>query len=249
MTRSTSPPAEGRRVQIRGVCFQAGNTDFRDARNRCSHSVRQFNDIPIDAPALVRVVAWKRIINPETTYDNGREEDTFTADIAFQNPFAVPSAPLIKAPIYLDYGLRVHIAPTAFINRNCVILDTPVADVRIGDHANIGPNVTIISVGHSQGVDEHGKRLSNGSDVIIGDYTWIGARVTILPGVEIGCHSIIGAGSVVTKDVPAFSVAHGNPARVMRKIGDEVANEPEDIITGLKEALEYQGRGDGMSHG
>ncbi|RSL61943.1 hypothetical protein CEP54_005973 [Fusarium duplospermum] len=158
-----------------------------------------------------------RIINLETIYDNRREEETFTADIAFRDPSAVPSAPLIKAPIYLDYGLRVHIAPTAFLNR---------------------PNVTIISVGHSQGVDEYGKRLSNGSDVIIGDYVWIGAGVTILPGIEIGSHSVIGAGSVVTKDVPAFCVAHGNPARVTRKIGDEVVKEPEDIITSLKEALE-----------
>ena len=120
-----------------------------------------------------------RITNPDTTHDNG-EEDTFTPEVAFRDPSVVPTAPPIKAPISLDYGLRVHIAPTAFINRNCVILDTPVADIRIGDRANIGPNVTIISVGHSQGVDEHGKRLSYGSDMIIGDCARIGAGVIIL---------------------------------------------------------------------
>lgn len=92
----------------------------------------------------------------------------------------VPSAPLVKAPIHMDYGLRVRVAPTAFINRGCTILDTPVADVRIGEHVNIGPNVTIISVGHSMTVDKNSKRPSCGSEVIIGDCAWIGAGATIL---------------------------------------------------------------------
>ncbi|KAM0421076.1 hypothetical protein ACHAPT_011147 [Fusarium lateritium] len=173
----------------------------------------------------------------------------FTAEIAFQDPSAVPSAPLIKTPVYLDYGLRVHVAPTAFINRNCIILDTPVADVRIGEHVNIGPNVTILSVGHIPSVDQHGKRLSNGSDVSIGDFAWIEAGPTILPGVEIGSHSIIGAGSVATRDVPAYHAVYGNPARVARRIRNEVEEEPGDIITSLRDALEYQGRADGTFHG
>ncbi|KAF5008609.1 hypothetical protein FDECE_5117 [Fusarium decemcellulare] len=236
---SSFPTLQGecRKAKKLDIFFQAGNTSFRNARNRCSRAVCNFNDIPNNAPAARTVAAWKRITDPEDMRAATCLEETFTAEVAFHNPSIIPSAPLIKAPIHLDYGLRVYIAPTAFINRNCTILDTPVADVRIGDHVNIGPNVTIISVGHSHGVDENGKRFSNGSDVTIGDCAWIGARATILPGVEIGSHSIIGAGSVVTRDVPAYHVAHGNPARVQRKIKDEVVKEPEDIITSLEDAL------------
>lgn len=85
----------------------------------------------------------------------------------------------------MDYGLRLRIGPTTFINRNCFILDTPVADITIGDRCQIGPNVTIIGVGHSvrQGERnelETGKAGSWGAKVTIGDGVWIGAGVTVL---------------------------------------------------------------------
>ncbi|KAK7736168.1 hypothetical protein SLS53_007196 [Cytospora paraplurivora] len=130
-----------------------------------------------------------------------------------------PTIPYIKTPIYIDYGLRVRIAPTTFINRNCSILDTPVADIVIGENCSIGPGVTIISVGHPVKYEERcefqsGKAGSWGAKVIVGDGVWVGAGVTILPGVTIGSYSTIGAGSVVTKDIPPRCVATGNPATV-----------------------------------
>lgn len=82
-----------------------------------------------------------------------RDEVVATADIAFEDPSMIPSATLVKAPIHMDYRLRVRVAPTAFINRGCSIVDTPVADARIGERVNIGSNVTIISAGHSMTVD------------------------------------------------------------------------------------------------
>jgi len=103
-----------------------------------------------------------------------------TSEIAFQDPSVQPSAPLIKPPIYIDYGLRVFIAATAFINRNCTILDTPVADVRIGEHCNIGPNVSIYGVNHSLTVGQNRKRKSLGSSVVIGDCAWIGGGCIIM---------------------------------------------------------------------
>ncbi|KAF3763340.1 trimeric LpxA-like protein, partial [Cryphonectria parasitica EP155] len=128
--------------------------------------------------------------------------------------------PYVKMPIYMDYGLRVRIGPTTFINRNCFIMDTPVADIVIGERCQIGPNVNIIGVGHSVKYEERneletGVAGSWGAKVQIGDGAWIGAGSTILPGVTIGEYSTIGAGSVVTRDVPARCVAVGNPAKVL----------------------------------
>lgn len=96
-----------------------------------------------------------------------------------------PSVPYVKSPIHVDYGLRLYIAPTAFINRNCFILDTPVADITIGEDCSIGPNVTIIGVGHPVLFEDRcefktGKAGSWGAKVDIRQGVWIGAGVTIL---------------------------------------------------------------------
>lgn len=96
-----------------------------------------------------------------------------------------PSVPYVKVPIHVDYGLRLRVAPTAFINRNCFILDTPVADVVIGEDCSIGPNVTIIGVGHPVLFEDRcefktGKAGSWGARVEICQGVWIGAGVTIL---------------------------------------------------------------------
>lgn len=104
-----------------------------------------------------------------------------TSEIAFKDPSVAPVAPFVKPPIYMDYGLRVRISPTAFVNRGCTILDTPTADIRIGRHCNIGPNVSIYGVTHTEGVDERtGKRPSLGRGVTIGDRAWIGGGAIIL---------------------------------------------------------------------
>ncbi|KAH6667066.1 trimeric LpxA-like protein [Plectosphaerella plurivora] len=141
-----------------------------------------------------------------------------TAEAAFTNPTARPVAPFVKPPLTLDYGLRVYVAPTTFINRNCVILDTPVADVRIGENCNLGPDVSIFSVSHPHVAGPDGKRQSCGKPVIIEDGVWICGNVTILPGVTIGCGATVAAGAVVTKNVPPMTIVAGNPARVVREI-------------------------------
>lgn len=96
-----------------------------------------------------------------------------------------PTFPYIKTPVHIDYGLRLKIAPTTFINRNCFIMDTPVADILIGEHCSIGPNVTIIGVGHSVRYEERcefetGMPGSWGAKVVLGNGVWIGAGTTIL---------------------------------------------------------------------
>ena len=103
----------------------------------------------------------------------------------FIDPEAKPTVPFVKSPIWMDYGLRVKIHPTTFINRFCTILDTPVADVVIGARCNVGPQVTIVSVGHPLRAEERREEMtkqaaSYGQSVVIGDGVWIGAEVTIL---------------------------------------------------------------------
>ncbi|KAH8729780.1 hypothetical protein BGZ61DRAFT_475347 [Ilyonectria robusta] len=134
------------------IFFQAGNNSSRAARNRCFHAICAFNEVDLDAPASERVAAWNKIVAPFENCST-RDEVVATADIAFEDPSMIPSATLVKAPIHMDYRLRVRVAPTAFINRGCSIVDTPVADARIGERVNIGSNVTIISAGHSMTVD------------------------------------------------------------------------------------------------
>ena len=127
----------------------------------------------------------------------------------------------IEPPFHCDYGYNIHFEGFALLNYNCTILDT--SPVYIGDHTFIGPGVCIVCAGHAIHPDE---RVGNNTSkpIHIGKKVWIGANATILPGVHIGDNSIIGAGSVVTKDIPANVIAVGNPCRVLREICDEDRN-------------------------
>lgn len=101
--------------------------------------------------------------------------------MTFRNPGLKAQTPFVKPPFYVDYGLRVRIGGSTFINRSCMIMDTPVADVIIGERCNIGPNCCIVSVGHALRAEERsGKQSSIGKPITIGDHVWIGANVTVL---------------------------------------------------------------------
>lgn len=121
---------------------------------------------------------------------------------------------VIRPPFHCDYGFNIHIGSDVFINFNCIILD--VVSVSIGSKTMIGPGVQILSADHPREPEQREKGLEFGRPVAIGYNVWIGAGALILPGVTIGDHSIIAAGSVVTKDVPEKSVVAGNPARIVR---------------------------------
>ena len=125
----------------------------------------------------------------------------------------------INPPFYCDYGFNIEVGRNLFINYNCTILD--VAKVNIGDNVLIAPNVSIYTAGHPLHADTRKTGYEYGIPVTIGDNVWIGGNSIIMPGVTVGCNSVIGAGSVVTKDVPDWTVVAGNPARVIRKITDE----------------------------
>ncbi|MBQ6590352.1 MAG: sugar O-acetyltransferase [Lachnospiraceae bacterium] len=122
----------------------------------------------------------------------------------------------INPPFYCDYGDRIEIGKGTFINYNCTILDT--GRVRIGDYAQIAPNVSIYTAGHPVHPAARNTAYEYGADITIGNNVWIGGNTVICPGVTIGDNCVIGAGSVVTKDIPAWTVAAGNPCRVLRAV-------------------------------
>lgn len=127
--------------------------------------------------------------------------------------------PFINPPFYCDYGNHIKVGKNFFCNYNCTILD--VGRVTFGDNCLLAPNVAIYTAGHPIHPDSRNSLYEYGIDVTIGDNVWIGGNVVIMPGVNIGSNCVIGAGSVVTKDIPDWSVAAGNPCRVLRKITDE----------------------------
>lgn len=124
----------------------------------------------------------------------------------------------IMPPFYCDYGSHIHVGKNFFANYNCTILD--VAKVEIGDNVMFAPNVSIYTAGHPIHPVSRNSGFEYGISVKIGDNVWIGGNVVVTPGVTIGDNVVIGAGSVVTKDIPANTVAAGNPCRVIREITD-----------------------------
>lgn len=122
----------------------------------------------------------------------------------------------VISPFFCDYGYNITVGDNFFANVNLVVLDG--AKVTIGDNVFIAPNVGIYTAGHPLDVKRRNAGLEYAYPVTIGDNVWIGAGVSILPGVTIGDNSVIGAGSVVTCDVPPDVVAAGNPCRIIKKI-------------------------------
>lgn len=122
----------------------------------------------------------------------------------------------IEAPFYFIYGKNIHLGQGSFINMNCNFIDD--GQIIVGKKVLFGPAVTVVTVGHP--VNPQMREYMYTDPVVIGDNVWIGANVTVCPGVKIGENSVIGAGSVVTRDIPANCVAVGNPCRVLREIGE-----------------------------
>ena len=129
----------------------------------------------------------------------------------------------INPPFYCDYGFNIEVGKHLFVNYNCTIID--VAKVIIGDNCLLAPNVAIYTAGHPVHPDTRNTGYEYGAEVIIGDNVWIGGNSVICPGLHIGSNTVIGAGSVVTKDIPDWVVAAGNPCRVIRKITDADKNK------------------------
>lgn len=126
---------------------------------------------------------------------------------------------VVLSPVYVDYGLYTKIGHDTFINHNAYLMDG--GGITIGSHCFIGPNCGMYTAIHAAIAEERNQGLEKALPIVLGDNCWLGGDVTILPGVTIGNNTIIGAGSVVTKDIPDNVVAVGNPCRVLRPITEE----------------------------
>ncbi len=121
---------------------------------------------------------------------------------------------LIEQNFWCDYGYNIEIGENFYVNHNCVILDC--AKVTFGDNVFIAPNCGFYTAGHPLDFETRNKGLEFAKPIKVGNNVWIGANVCVLPGVEIGDNTVIGAGSVVTKSIPDNVVAVGNPCKVCK---------------------------------
>jgi maltose O-acetyltransferase len=125
---------------------------------------------------------------------------------------------VVQPPLRCDYGTRITIGAYTFVNYDCVMLDA--APITIGSHCQLAPQVQILTATHP--IDPEARRLGweYAEPIVIGDNVWLGGGAILCPGVTIGADTVVGAGAVVTRDLPGGIVAAGSPARVLRQIGD-----------------------------
>lgn len=166
-------------------------------------------------------LAEERLRGKELVYDFNHtrpSEEEKREDILRQLFGSIGENVWIEPPLSVAYGNRTHIGNNFYANFNLVLVDD--IEIYIGNGVMFAPNVTITATGHPVHPElrPHGNQFS--FPVTIEDYVWIGSNVVILPGVTIGKNSVIGAGSVVTKDIPQNVVAVRNPCRVLRPITD-----------------------------
>ena len=118
---------------------------------------------------------------------------------------------VVEPPFHCDYGFNISVGSRFYANVNCVFLDC--ASIEIGDHVLVGPGVHLYTATHSVDSAERRRGLGLAKPIAIGDDAWLGGGAIVLPGVTIGARAVVGAGSVVTRDVPADQRVAGNPAR------------------------------------
>jgi len=150
-------------------------------------------------------------------YNHSRPSETEVRERILNEVFAqVGNNVWIEPPFYANWGCHMHVGDDVYANYGLTVVDD--ADIIIGDRVMIGPQVVIATAGHPVHPALRAQALQYNLPVTVEADVWIGAGAILLPGVTIGHGSVIGAGSVVTKDIPADSVAVGNPCRVLRTV-------------------------------
>jgi maltose O-acetyltransferase len=148
--------------------------------------------------------------------NDSREDEQEERSRILKELFGGETDAYIQPPFFCDYGTNITLGQKVFFNFNCVVLD--VAPVRIGDYVLFGPAVQVYTATHPMSASERRQGLESGKPIVIGSDVWVGGGVIICPGITIGARSLIGAGSVVTRDIPDDVLAAGNPCRVMRSL-------------------------------
>ncbi|EER24090.1 hypothetical protein CPC735_054600 [Coccidioides posadasii C735 delta SOWgp] len=204
---------------LRGELYHAFTPDLEAERARCKSACDRFNNAG-DVSRRRRVQLWRDIVQDERPMPPPAGDPVADARLFEDDPW-------VEAPIRTDYGYNVKLGKGVFVNFNCVIIDT--CPITIGARTLLGPCVNLYSGTHplDPALRNGTKGPELGSEIHIGEDCWIGGNVVILPGVTIGKGVTVGAGSVVTKDIPPFHVAAGNPARILRRIETAMADAQE----------------------
>ena len=179
------PPTEKEKM-LAGALYHAGDAEIQHDQAQARAWMARFNAAAAEPAAVRRALLRERFA-------------------------AVGDGAVIRPPFHCDYGYNITLGDGVFLNFNCVILD--VVEVTIGSDTQIAPGVQILTADHPRDPVARKTGLEFGQPVRIGRNVWIGAGALILPGVTIGDDALIGAGSVVTRDVPAGITVAGNPAR------------------------------------
>jgi len=159
--------------------------------------------------------------------DSREEESNLRQDILKRLIPHADEGLWIQPPFYCDYGYNLILGEKVFFNFNCVVLD--VAQVQIGNRTLLGPNVQIYTASHPMDYQVRASGLEYAKPITIGEDVWIGGSAIICAGVTIGDRSVIGAGSVVTRDIPNDVFAAGNPCRVIRQLDTETKIKNEHL--------------------
>lgn len=175
-----------------GLPFDSGCEELNIMRDRCNALCDEINSYPVRDERKLPII-----------------RELFGS---------VGESPLILPTFRVEVGCNTYIGDFFFCNFDCHIID--LYDVTIGNHVQFGPKVSIITVNHPLDATERRKGAATGAPIVIEDDVWIGTGSIILPGVKIGKGAVVAAGSVVTKDVEAFTVVAGNPAKFLKNTDD-----------------------------
>ncbi|KAJ5902578.1 Maltose/galactoside acetyltransferase [Penicillium taxi] len=199
-----------REKMLRGELYRAFTPELTAARARCKSANIRFNNAG-DVSRRRLVELWNDITEDKTPLPPQLDDPAADEEL-FKNE------PLVEAPVKADYGFNVKLGQGVFVNANCTFIDT--CPITVGARTLFGPNVSLYSGTHplDPALRNGLEGPETGLPIVIGEDCWLGGNVIVLPGVTIGKGSTVGAGSVVTKDVPPFHVVAGNPARIIRRI-------------------------------
>jgi maltose O-acetyltransferase len=186
----TMTPSE-RQKMLRGELYRSAEPELQTALAEAQQQLRELNAIP-NEDAQQRFALLKRVLGE------------------------IGSGTQIKSPFSCDYGVHIRIGRNGFVNYGCVFLDCNL--ITIGDDVQIGPGVHIYTALHPLAPEIRRSGLESAKAVSIGHNVWLAGSCVICPGVSIGDNSVIGAGSVVVRDIPPSSLAVGNPCRVIKPL-------------------------------
>ena len=201
-------------AMVSGQWFMPGTPETAEEHARGFKTAQQLNDLGNTDPGKAREII-AQLIHPES------------------------GSTMIHAPINIEFGTNLRCGNRVFINFNATILAQ--APITLGDDVMIGPNCSLITVGHP--VADHQMRRGGweqAKPISIGENTWLGANVTVLPGVSIGKQCVVGAGTLVTHDIPDNSLVLGSPGKVVRTLDDSQPLERTQLngpVDGIQSTL------------